>query len=168
MAHLFITELNEWTTRALSGEVFQLPGATPSSPAGALVRRAVSATPDGGWHLLAPPSSSVHVNGEPAALGIRVLRDKDEIRLLGAAPMFFSTEQLVAVEPFAGLPEGRCPRCTKAIEPQSPAVRCGVCNTWYHQADARRCFTYGENPICVMCGSDAVLSGEFAWSPEEL
>ena len=168
MSRLWVTESNEWRIRPLNGELFHIPDANTSARSGAVVRRALSAPPGCGWHLLAPPSLAVLVNGEPVAFGVRVLRDRDEIRVLGAAPMFFSTEELVAVEPFTGLSESRCPRCTKAIEPLSPAVRCGVCSTWYHQADDRRCFTYGDDPICVVCGSDAVVGTEFSWSPEEL
>lgn len=168
MPNLWIPQLTEWTTRPLSGDVFHLPGATPSAPTGAVLRRAAAGTPDSGWHLLTPPTLPARVNGEPAALGIRALRHGDEIRLPGAAPMFFSTEQLVGVEPFSGSTEARCGRCTKAIELNSPAVRCGGCQTAYHQSEARGCFAYGENPICVVCGADAVVSGEFTWVPEEL
>jgi len=122
---------------------------------------------NGGWHLLVPPFANVRVNGEPVLLGIRALRDRDEIRVPGAAPLFFSSEELMAIEPFAGSAEAKCPRCTKPIAPQSPAVRCRGCNTFYHQSEARPCFNYGgDHPICVICGADTVLSGEFSWTPE--
>ena len=159
--------MTEWTTRALSGDVFPLPGATPATPTGAVLRRAAPGTPNSDWLLLTPPTLLVRVNGEPVALGIRALRDKDELRIPGGAPVFFSTEQLVAVEPFSGSPEGKCPRCTKPFASNSPAVRCGECNTWYHQIEGRQCYTYKENPICVVCGADAVVTSEFTWVPEE-
>ena len=164
MAHLWVSKMNEWKTRELSGDSFQLPAA--GAGAGALLRRAANGAPEGGWLLLASPGMPVLVNGAPVQLGIRALRDRDEIRPAGAAPMFFSTEQLMAIEPFTGLPEGKCPRCTRTIEPQSPAVRCAGCKTWYHSTEARSCFCYGEGPICVVCGADAVVSGDYAWTPE--
>jgi hypothetical protein len=167
MPNLWIPEQNEWTPRALSGDACQLPG-PPPTPSGAVLRRAGTGTPDSGWHLLAPPTLAVCVNGEPLALGIRALRHRDEIRVRGATPVFFSTEQLVAVEPFSGSPAGKCQRCSQTIAPGSPAIRCGSCNTWYHQTEARHCFSYGQNPICVVCGADATVSTEFNWVPEEI
>jgi hypothetical protein len=164
MAHLWIYENNQWNPRAATGATLPIPGADGQI----VIRRAEGGAPQDNWHLLAPPSRAPRVNGQAVALGIRALRDRDEICLPGRPPLFFSTEQLVAVEPFTGLPDGRCPRCTKIIPGESPAVRCSGCNTWYHAAADRNCYTYGENPICVVCGADAVVSGEFGWSPEEL
>ena len=166
MPHVWKLVENQWTPVALAGDAFALAGAQPASSSGAMLRRA--GAEDAGWALLTPPSVSARVNGEPVALGIRALCDRDEIQTPDEAPVFFSTEKLVAVEPYTGPAGGKCPRCTKEIEPGSPAVRCGSCGTWYHQSEARACFTYGENPICVSCASDAVVSGEFSWTPEEV
>jgi hypothetical protein len=172
MAHLWISEFDEWTPRPLGGQpgspLFPLPAGNLGPNAGVFLRRAAPTadTAKSGWHLLVPPFTRVRVNGEPVSLGIRALRDRDEIRVPGAEPMFFSNEELMAIQPFAGSPEGKCPRCAKSISPLSPAVRCAGCHTWYHQTEARACFSYGPNPICVLCGADTVVSGEYSWIPE--
>lgn len=165
MAHLWIPENDEWTAHGLADGVLPLPATMPSLPSGVVLR---SAGPDADWYLLAMPPTTVRVNGQAPALGIRVLRDKDEIRVPGAPPMFFSSEKLVSVEPFTGEPGATCIRCTKVIEPQSPAVRCGSCQRWYHQNPERNCFTYGDGAICVECGAAAVVNDAFRWTPEEL
>lgn len=166
MAHLFNLVANQWAATALAGDAFDLPGANPSLPSGVVLRRA--GLDDAGWVLLAPPTGSARVNSELAVLGVRALRDRDEIQLPGQPPVFFSTEKLVAVEPYSGPVGGTCPRCTKPMAAASPAVRCASCGTWYHQNGRKDCFTYGENPICVSCTNDAVVSDGLTWVPEEL
>ncbi|MEY2410116.1 MAG: Prokaryotic finger family 1 [Verrucomicrobiota bacterium] len=168
MAHLWISDLNEWKAQRLASDLFPLETGVPAESRGVMLRRSGTAPAIATWYLLAPPAVPVHVNGIHVALGICALRDKDEIRLAGAEPLFFSTEEMVEVEPFAGAAQSRCPRCTKILESRAPAVRCPGCGTWYHEETDRACFTYGENPICVACGADAVVGGGFAWSPEEL
>ena len=161
--------MNEWKTRELGAEPLALAAlnTSPDAPgAGAFLSRAPIAGQEG-WLLFTPAAQPVLVNGEPVFLGVRALYDRDELRLPGAAPMYFSTEHRVAIEPFTGLAEGRCPRCTRVIDLLSPAVRCASCKTWYHSTEARPCFSYGESPICVVCGADAVLSAEYSWSPEK-
>jgi hypothetical protein len=64
------------------------------------------------WVLLAAPASqTTAVNGMPVVLGIRVLHNRDEVRVPGAPRMLFSTERLARVEPYAGPSYGRC-SCT--------------------------------------------------------
>jgi hypothetical protein len=166
MAQLFKMIGIEWSIISLTEDALSIAGTDPFLPPGVVLRRA--GTEAAGWMLLAPPDVSPRVNGVPVQLGIRALRDRDEIQLPGLPPTFFSTEKLVSVEPYTGPVGGQCPRCTKAIDTGSAAVRCGACGTWYHQSEARACFTYGESPICVSCAHDAVVSGEFSWTPEEV
>src|SRR5262249_42097750 len=64
------------------------------------------------WLLFAPPGTSAYVNGQRLPLGMRVLRDRDEILVPVAANsanelgepqrMFFSTERLAIIQPFPG------------------------------------------------------------------
>ena len=123
--------MNEWKTRELGAQPLVLaalntfPDAPDAPGAGAFLSRAPNAGQEG-WLLFTPAAQPVLVNGEPVFLGLRALRDRDELRLPGAAPMYFSTEHRVAIEPFTGLAEGRCPRCTKVIELLTPAVRCAT------------------------------------------
>jgi len=166
--HVWTSEKGQWVARALNDEGFALSGASAASPSGAVLRRSGRDDTDAAWYLLAPPTVSVFVNGEAVPLGIRVLRDRDEIRVAGGQPVFFSTEKLIGVEPYAGVAGATCLRCAKTIERNSPAVRCPGCGRWYHQSAERGCFTYGDAPICVECGADAVVSDQFQWMPEEV
>ncbi len=117
------------------------------------------------WMLVG--SGSVRINGTPLAAGIRVLRDRDEIRLNGGPPVYFSTERLARVEPFPGAErQVFCPRCKLPIETGAPAVLCPGCSTWFHQTTDLPCFTYAET--CPLCDHQTTLDGEYRWTPEEL
>jgi hypothetical protein len=133
----------------------------------------------GDWHVLAPPGADVRVNGLPLRVGMRRLRDRDEILLRGAASgradtpaaarMFFSTERLAMVVVF---PEGkkttRCARCKQPILPGSDAVQCPAetCLHWHHQSDELPCWTYAER--CAMCDQPTQLDADYRWTPEDL
>src|SRR2546425_13377127 len=52
--------------------------------------------------LMAGPESNVRVNGIPMAAGLRVVADRDEIRVAGVGPFSFSTESLARIEPHPG------------------------------------------------------------------
>ena len=119
------------------------------------------------WILLADARWDVRVNGLPLPAGIRVLADRDEIRIGGKEPWYFSTEESPQVVPF---PEGgadiRCPRCTLEIQPGRPAVRCPNCAVWHHQDPEKKlpCWTYGER--CGACDLQETSSeAEFRWTP---
>lgn len=105
------------------------------------------------------------VNGLPP-LTIRVLRDKDEIALIGKrGQIFFSAEAPAQIEPYPGS-GGRaqhCPRCKDEIGEGQLAVLCPKCAIYYHQEADRPCFTYGET--CVICGHKTSL-GDYSWVPE--
>jgi hypothetical protein len=119
------------------------------------------------WTLIAhhagPP---VRVNGSPLLLGVRVLRDKDEIRIQGSR-FFFSTESQPHIEPFPGSAKTTfCPRCKEAIEKDSPAVRCPGCGVWHHQSEDLPCWTYDAR--CALCDQPSALDAGYRWTPEEL
>jgi len=87
----------------------------------------------------------VAVNGVPLQARIRVLADRDEIRVAGLGRVFFSTEQLACVAPFTGADTPTfCPRCKQAVTAGSPVVRCPTCERWYHQSEEYPCWTYTD------------------------
>lgn len=138
------------------------PGADPSDV------RLVPASGDGGpaWMLIAGPARAVSVCGRPLALGVRVLSDRDEIRVEGVGTMFFSTETLARIEPFPHADRGfHCARCKLALEPGAPAVRCPACGVWHHQAERRGCWTYA--PACAMCDQATDPVAGFRWTPDD-
>lgn len=115
------------------------------------------------WALVAPPGA-VSVNGEPLALGLRVLRDKDEVSA-GAAQIFYSSERLAVTEPFAGAAAVVCPRCKQSVNPGDASVRCPGCGVVCHESEEYPCFTYTES--CPLCSRASALN-EFAWTPEDV
>ena len=119
-----------------------------------------------GWLLFASGQMRVSINGDRLDLGVRALRDKDEIRV-NEATMLFSNDQLARVLPFPGI--GRpcqCPRCQSEVELGSPAVRCPVCGIYYHQSGDTPCWTYAEK--CAVCDRPTSLEDRCLWTPEGL
>lgn len=119
------------------------------------------------WVLLVDHSKEVWVNGQPVFLGLRILQDKDELRMNGASPMFFSSEQLPKVEPYEATPaEGLCPRCKRPLQAGQPAVRCPQCKVWCHQQEKDfPCWTYSKT--CALCNQPTDLHSSFRWTPDE-
>jgi hypothetical protein len=116
------------------------------------------------WALIAPNDAGVRVNSRPVSAGLRVLADKDEIRV-GGEVRYFSTETLAAVEPFPAADRPvYCGRCRQVIEAGSAAVCCPGCNIWYHQRAKLPCFTYAEK--CTFCDHATSLNSGFVWIPE--
>src|SRR5438094_4726304 len=100
MAHLWLREASDsWSPAAPAGN-------TPAIRPARLLRRP---TPQRDvWILVGPPS--VRVNGDPLDTGIRVLRDRDELRA-ATSRTFFSTQTLPAIDPFPGSAQPTfCPR----------------------------------------------------------
>jgi hypothetical protein len=127
--------------------------------------------PDGErWVLYSSPRGGVRVNATRLGLGMRLLRDRDEVRL-GRSRLIFSTERLARVEPFPGLGrEVLCPRCKLPIDVGTPAVQCpnARCGLWFHQ-DVEHdlpCWTYA--PTCASCEQPTSLEAGFAWTPAHL
>lgn len=122
------------------------------------------------WMLYAGPEARVAVNGLSLSLGMRQLRDRDEISLPDGCHLIFtvdSTPQVTAFDAVDG--EVVCPRCAGPIKSQQLAVRCPRCGVWHHEDESaeRSCWTYG--PTCMACGKQATaLDGEPAWTPEGL
>jgi hypothetical protein len=137
------------------------PGAAPPPDVPAHLWR--SMTPDGeAWIILG--SAAVRVNGEPLDVGIRVLRDRDELRA-GDRRAFFSTESLAKIVPFPGGERPTfCPRSRLEITPGSPAVACPQCKVWHHQSEELPCWTYSER--CATCDQSTALDAGFRWTPE--
>jgi hypothetical protein len=135
----------------------------------ALVRQAANDT----WILLAEPSAPVYVNGQAVPLGVRILRDRDEIRVgrMQPATLFFSTERMASVEPFPGADRAiHCPRCKTELAVGVPAVRCPnpQCGLWHHQAPGSNlpCWTYDTR--CASCDQQTALDAGYRWTPEGL
>jgi hypothetical protein len=159
IAHLWIPNSSRdatsgaWVPLPLDGDALALHAETTLHRSGA-----------GTWVVVGSPA--VRVNGAPLDAGIRVLRDRDELRI-GGRRTFFSTETLAAVVPF---PDGErpvpCARCTLAVASGSPAVRCPQCRLWHHQSEARPCWAYAER--CTACDQPTALDAGFRWTPEPL
>jgi len=128
------------------------------------------------WMLLSCDGAPVQVNGRPLMAGVRILRDRDEIRLAGESPLYFSTERLPVVESFPGAEQAvPCARCRQEIKVGTPAVRCpgSSCGLWFHQSREIPCWTgYAGEPFrsCAMCDYPAALApdADFRWTPEDL
>ena len=132
----------------------------------------VVAAADGRWVVAAAPALGVTVNGDVLASGLRILEDRDSIRVPGGSTCFFSTERLASIEPLHASDEIFCPRCKLLIEPGSDAVRCPQCGVWHHEQhgdgeDDHLCWTYA--PACALCDQATDLDAvEFRWTPGKL
>lgn len=120
------------------------------------------------WILLTDGSRAVRVNGYPLWGGLRVLVDRDEIRVRGGFRGYFSVEELTHVEPYPGGSEAaRCPRCQDSIQHGSESVRCPACGIWHHQQEEERlCWSYA--PGCAVCGQSTDFDSGYRWTPAEL
>jgi hypothetical protein len=169
---------NAWEATPLAGGRFCLgpgglaavsPGAGPRlrTVAVQLLRGTTGGQP---WVLLAARDADLRVNGRSLELGIRVLRNRDEIFLTRTrCRFFFSTEGLPRVERFPhDLRAASCPRCHQVIHPDTLAVRCPneECGVWHHQSADCPCWTEGEH--CAMCETPTELRAGFRWSPQDL
>ena len=161
----------EWVVLPLMGEA-TVPLGDTSAGAGVAAALLLRSRTDQGetWLAMsATPAGSalgVAVNGLPLQAGIRVLADRDEIRVLGLGRVFFSTEQLACVAPFPGTDTPTfCPRCKQAVTAGSPAVRCPTCERWYHQSEEYPCWTYTDQ---CLCGHPTALDAGFQWTPNGL
>ena len=179
MAHVWLTTnaAGEWGIQPLAGECClagtagQVLRLTPPASGPGLddVRilppDAAGVSPS--WTLLGGRGAALRVNGQPLALGIRALRDRDEISLAGQR-CFFSTEELARIVAFPGLAQPVCcPRCKQKVEAGQLAVACPNCRAWHHQTEEFPCWTYG--PTCALCQIQATaLDAGYSWTPEML
>lgn len=158
MAYLWSDEVDGvWSLMSLDARGHDLPPAR--------IARHGTRT-DGPWVVLGP--ASVRVNGAPLDLGIRVLADRDEVRV-GRTRVFISAETLAAIEPFPGS-EGVtiCPRCKLEVVAGQPAVRCPACRVWHHESgaeDGLGCWTYAQRCATPGCEQPTALDAGFRWIP---
>lgn len=174
MAHLWMRENSgDWAAMQLTGEAFWLTGdsAKPVRQASdelcdsAQLLRRKSADGEK-WFVLTPwQSHPWRINGVSIQTGLRLLRDRDELRADNRARLFFSTESLAVVESFPGRDHAiYCPRCKQEINVGDPAVRCPNCDAWHHQTEDFPCWTYAEK--CSMCDQATGLDAGYRWTPE--
>lgn len=174
MAHLWVQDdSNAWAVFSLTSQFLSLPEALPAGPGthdGEADSEAIllrSAGVGGARWVLLAASPGVLVNGVPLFTGIRVLLDRDELRLGAACSVYFSSEALATVEDFPGSEQPLfCPRCKQEIVRGAKAVRCPQCGVWSHQTDDLPCWNYA--PHCALCDQSTELGGSYRWSPEEL
>jgi hypothetical protein len=179
MSRIFIPTSDEWDVESLEGAACSLRhaacGETPvlwdgqeGEDASADVRLLrVGEGADitgGGWALVADGSVRLLVNGEPLAVGIALLRDRDELRVGGGEPVYFSAERLACVEACERDDAPRCPRCAQSIARGELSVRCPGCGVLHHQRAERECWTYLEK--CALCDQATDLASGLRWTPE--
>ena len=117
------------------------------------------------WTLLSGRNTDLRVNGQRLMLGIRALRDRDEISAAGNQ-WYFSTEELACLVPFPGLDQPACcPRCKQSLAVGDLAVACPHCHSWHHQSEKFSCWTY--EPTCALCLlQSTALDAGYTWTPE--
>lgn len=151
--------------------------ANEAGPRGAYILRHDGRSGKARWMLYVGASAAVTVNGRAVDLGMRALRDRDEIALPRACHLVFTADSMPRIQPFGGLGhQVACPRCTRPITIGTPAVQCPTCGVWHHEylaADVdgededRQCWTYG--PTCgAGCTQGTALDAGPAWTPEDL
>lgn len=119
------------------------------------------------WLVLSAAPNRVRINGGSLHMGIRALRNGDELHVDGLGRLFFSTEQLARIEPFPGAARPVfCPRCKQEIGQHYQAVRCPQCSVWHHQSEDLPCWTYSET--CALCDQPTQLGAGYRWTPEGL
>lgn len=177
MAHLWFRDENEeediWSAMPLNGHAVDISVCPPrvlteGFRLGVDATAAVLCAQSGdapAWVLLAGTDGGVRINGFAPVAGVRVLQDRDEVRVASANPVFFSTETLPSVQEFAaGDRELFCGRCRRPMENARTAVRCPRCSIWYHQESDRPCWTYA--PACGFCPQPTTLDARYGWTPE--
>jgi len=117
--------------------------------------------------LLSAPEANLYLNGLPLLCGLQVLEDRDEVRVPGLEPAYFSTEALARVEVMdSGSGKVSCPRCSLEIADGTSAVRCPACGIWHHSSEEYPCWGYG--PSCTLCPQPTDMEVGFRWTPAEL
>jgi hypothetical protein len=173
MAHLWFRDAdNIWSAMPLNGAAVDVSVEPPRVVADGFrsgvdtVAAVIRAEPAGPpvWMLLATGNGDLRVNGFRPIAGLRVLQDRDEIRLGLRDPLFFSAETLACVEEFPGSERAcYCGRCRQPLEKGQLAVQCPQCKIWFHQGEALPCWAYA--PSCAFCLQSTLDTG-FDWVPE--
>jgi len=174
MAHIWLqNKAWEWTAHPLAGDEFSLeaflneaPGRAPAlggAPSDIQLLKTETDNQEN-WAVVAGYESGLSINGIPLPLGIRILRDRDEIRWSPDGFGFFSSEELAAVVDFPHCDRKIfCPRCKQEIVPGTPAVRCPSCRIWHHQSEELPCYSYADS--CATCTRKTCINGEYEWVP---
>lgn len=168
MSHLFVEdfESSTWRVAALRAEAHAAETGDPVVPGEASFDAACGAllhAVAGLWVLIG--TEAVRVNGSPLLGGVRVLRDRDELRV-GARRCFFSEEEPPRLVSFPGAePPVDCARCTQPLAAGDAAVRC-ACGLWHHQTPDLPC--WADFAHCAQCPRPTALDGGYRWSPDEL
>ena len=180
MAHLWVSDdTSVWSVLPLDGALFALGGMPPrrlvddehqdADDDCRVVLQRVDDPSGTLWVVVARREAQPLINGVPSRLGLTVLDDRDEIRVPGVPPMFFSTEVLPTVQP---LPEaatlGHCPRCQQTLVAGHAAVRCPQCGLWHHETVDLPCWTYQPRCANPACPQATALDAGFSWTPETL
>lgn len=173
MAHLWFQDGDEvWTVLPLDHRAVDVSVSPPraldeTGSVGPDTRAVVAYTADGdagAWVLVDIAGNDVRVNGFPPVGGLRVLQDRDEIRVHPLRALFFAAVSRPCVEEFIGGDEAiNCALCCKPMEARQLAVRCPLCHLWFHQSAESRCWEY--RPACS-CGQPTALDGSYQWVPE--
>jgi hypothetical protein len=122
----------------------------------------------GAWVLVCGPKRSTRLNGLLLHTGIRVLADRDEIKVDTDPPVFFSTEELARAETFAGGDrEIKCPRCKKPVQDGAQVVRCPVCQLTYHHSENKERDCWGYAAACA-CGHSTAMDAGYRWTPQDM
>ena len=168
MAHLWYQSDCVWNVFALDETPVALTGEGPLSVSGVeepdQVEAALHKRSTGAWLLFAPAGEQARVNGLRFP-GIRLLRDRDEIRVCRQT-FFFSTERLASIEAYTSPAKAFCPRCRQEITNGTPAVQCPGCGVWHHENGDLSCWTYGGN--CTLCPQKTPLIDSYQWTPEAM
>jgi hypothetical protein len=121
------------------------------------------------WALLAPADSDVRINDALLENGIRIIVDRDAIRVANAPTAYFSTERLACIEAYPDEAPVFCPRCKLMISESDLAVCCSQCGVWHHEQapEGKSCWSYSKT--CALCDQSTDLdSAGFRWTPEVL
>jgi hypothetical protein len=167
-----------WSALPLPGHPIEIGGHSPKKRSmeelvntqikGALLIPVGDDQPVKTWALLWGRDCNVRINGlQSFPVGIRMLADRDEIKVDRGEVVYFTTETLPVIETFEGSDHDIfCPRDKKKIEPGSLVVRCVECGLIYHYSTdkTRNCFEYSE--MCL-CGHPTRLDAGFRWVPDD-
>ena len=160
----------QWQPMPLDGESIRLSGdqARPIVAGGDAPASLIAPGPLGGaaWVMIASLGAGVCVNGVPLLLGIRVLLNRDAIRVGANECVYFSSESLAQVVPYPDQRAVPCARCKTDIAPGMQAVKCPKCGAWHHQSGDLACWAYHEK--CARCDYPTAMDGQYHWSPEGL
>ncbi len=194
MAHLFIQDpAGNWGLAPLRGDCCSLHPASrrllksvasDALPKKGILLQRVGPATRREWALLASPDERIFLNGARMEVGMRSLRDRDELLLFrtrhgrrraGAevhaigTRLFFSTEELARIVPFvAAGHDVFCVRCQQPIDSQHPAVQCPnpECGHWHHAGGDLECWTY--DATCAMCDQSTAPEADYRWTPEDM